>query len=70
MTATFDVRAGTYDVIVLGEASTQKLKIISDDGKTIFFKSDDKTIMAQKNPDGSITLSKEGGIPVVLERAP
>lgn len=70
MVAEFDVEGGTYIVTAMGKTTTQKLEIVSDDGKTIIFKSDGKTIIAKKNSDGSITMAKEGGIPVMLKRAP
>lgn len=70
MTAEFDVEDGTYIVTAMGKTTTQKLEIVSDDGNTIVFKSDGKTIIAKKNEDGSITMGKEGGIPVMLKRAP
>ena len=68
MTAVFDVNAGTYNVVALGKESTQKLTIVSDDGNTIVFKSDDKTITATVNSPDSITMVKAGGMPVHLTR--
>lgn len=68
MTAQFDIDAGTYTVDAMGKTSVQKIVILSDDGKTIVFKSDANTIIAEKQSDGSILLQKAGGVPVKMTK--
>jgi hypothetical protein len=74
MTVTFDWENGTYSGVGLGELFNRKLILVSEDANTnvVVFKSDESTIVCQFLPDGSIVLRKqiEGGIPVILTRAP
>lgn len=66
MTAEFDFKEGTYKTFLFGEEKIHKMEIVSEKSNIITFKSDGETLFATVNDDGSITIGKEGGIPVKL----
>ncbi len=66
MTVTFDFNGGTYSGVAMGEEFSKKLTLVSEEANIVVFKSDDAKVVCQFQNDGSIMLTKEGGIPVTL----
>lgn len=68
MTVTFDFNKGVYTGVVLGQPFSHKLALISEQANVVVFKSDESQIVCQFQSNGSIMLTKEGGIPLVFTR--
>jgi len=68
MTVTIDFDSGTYEGVALGQIFTKKLRLVSEKANVVTFMSGESKIIAQIADDDSIILTKEGGIPIRLER--
>lgn len=72
MTVKIDFPGGRYDGIAMGAKFERKLTLVKELGNTVEFKTSDgqeeATILAQFQEDGSVMLTKEGGIPLSLKR--
>jgi hypothetical protein len=69
-TVTIDFNNGTYKGVALGQPFDRKLTLVEEQANTARFKADDIDVVAQLQEDGSLILTRDGGIPVVLQRAP
>lgn len=68
MTVTFDFDKGTYSGAAMGQTFTTELSLVSEEANLVVFKSNENKIVCQFQDDGSIMLTKEGGIPIILNR--
>ena len=68
MTVIIDFDKGIYKGVAIGEAFSRKLTLMDEFANIVIFKAGENTITAQIMRDGSIMLTKNGGIPVILER--
>jgi hypothetical protein len=68
MTVTFDFDKGTYSGVALGQTFSTKLSLVSEEANLVVFKSNENKIVCQFQNNGSIMLTKEGGIPIILNR--
>jgi hypothetical protein len=78
MTVTIDFNHGTFAGVAMGQPFSLRMKLISEQGNVVTFRTGKvSTEIAQIQDDGSVMLTKEvtkddpdGGIPLVLKRAP
>jgi hypothetical protein len=73
MTVTIDFDAGTYEGTGLGTPFSCKLALIEDNGDSVVFRIDEKTVVAEIVDDDNIILTTQdadgnSGIPVKLTR--
>ncbi len=72
MTVKIDLQRGKYEGIAMGEKFEKKLAIVKELGNTVEFTTGEgegkATILAQFQEDGSLMLTKEGGIPLIMKR--
>ncbi|WP_180146325.1 hypothetical protein [Desulfoluna butyratoxydans] len=68
MTVKFDFDKGIYSGVGLGQSFSHKLSIVNEEANIVIFKSDDAKIVCQIQDNGSIILTKEGGIPLLFEK--
>jgi hypothetical protein len=69
MTVEIDFGSGTYTGVALGQQFSREIELVSATKEVIEFTSNGTTIIAQFQSDGSILLTRDGGIPVNLKRA-
>ncbi|MGK0291450.1 MAG: hypothetical protein ACI86H_002918 [bacterium] len=68
MVIKIDFDKGTYSGTALGSKFSKKLTLVSEKGSTVVFKSGESKIICLIQKDGSIILTKEGGIPIPFTR--
>jgi hypothetical protein len=68
MTVTFDFNQGTYSGTALGEPFTRKLALVNETPNGVVFSSDESLIQCDLLTNGSIRLTKQGGLPVIFVR--
>jgi len=68
MTVTFDFDKGSYSGAAMGQTFNTKLTLVSEEANLVIFKSNENKIVCQFQDNGSIMLTKEGGIPIILNR--
>ncbi|WP_306591623.1 hypothetical protein [Geothrix sp. 21YS21S-4] len=72
MTVKIDLLQGKYEGIAMGEKFDKKLTIVKEIGNAVEFTvgegPDKAAITAQLQEDGSLILTKEGGIPLMMKR--
>lgn len=69
-TVQIDTAAGVYAGVVMGQPFERKMTFVKEMANVVIFKADDNQIVAQFQDDGSLMLTKEGGIPALVKRMP
>ncbi|HOW51797.1 MAG TPA: hypothetical protein PLV42_07120 [bacterium] len=68
MTVEYDFKGGVTRGVALGQEYEKKLSLVKEYGNVVVFMSGDSKITGQFQEDGSIMLTKEGGLPVVFKK--
>ena len=69
ITVTFDFPAGRYLGQALGKPFDKQLRLIRENGQYITFTSDETTILATLQWDGTVKLAKEGRQAITFARS-